>query len=120
MDELTEEKSMKKRIVLFIIAILGIAATGLLMPKTSTRAITSPSGTADSMEVLASVSFTKEEILNILESEKAGIFWAGAMNSAPAADIFLRPVAGWICPSVQFEQHCTKRHQPDRYWDKMM
>ena len=76
------------KITLIIVPI--IASAGLLIPKTSTRAITSPSGTADSMEVLASVSFTKEEILRILESEKAGIFWAGAMKSAPAADIFIK------------------------------
>src|SRR3546814_2911597 len=32
-----------------------MAAEGLIMPKTSSRAITSPAGTADTMEVLAPV-----------------------------------------------------------------
>ncbi len=75
------------KITLIIVPILS--AAGLLIPKTSTRAITSPSGTGDSMEVLAPVSFSKEKLLIILKEQKAGIFWAGAINSAPAADIFL-------------------------------
>ncbi|MFX0103441.1 MAG: AMP phosphorylase [Candidatus Hodarchaeota archaeon] len=61
-----------------------IAAAGLFIPKTSTRAITSPSGTADSMEVLAKVAFSKDEVMNILKKEKVGIFWGGALDSAPA------------------------------------
>ena len=42
-----------------------IAAAGLLIPKTSSRAITSPSGTADTMEVFANVNFTPDEISEI-------------------------------------------------------
>ncbi|MHA1791422.1 MAG: AMP phosphorylase [Promethearchaeota archaeon] len=61
-----------------------IAASGLFIPKTSTRAITSPSGTADSMEVLAPVSFSKEKMLSILQSERVGILWGGALDTAPA------------------------------------
>ncbi|MHA1682101.1 MAG: AMP phosphorylase [Promethearchaeota archaeon] len=61
-----------------------IAAAGLFIPKTSTRAITSPSGTADSMEVLANVAFSKEKMLELLDREKAGILWGGALDSAPA------------------------------------
>ena len=37
-----------------------VAAHGMLMPKTSSRAITSPSGTADTMEVLAKVNLKQE------------------------------------------------------------
>jgi len=70
------------KVTLIIVPI--IAAAGLFIPKTSTRAITSPSGTADSMEVLAKVAFSKERVLEILNAEKAGILWGGAMDSAPA------------------------------------
>ena len=70
------------KVTLIIVPI--IAAAGLFIPKTSTRAITSPSGTADSMEVLAPVAFTKEKMLKILKDEKAGILWGGAIDSAPA------------------------------------
>ncbi|MEX2683702.1 MAG: AMP phosphorylase [Candidatus Sigynarchaeota archaeon] len=59
-------------------------AAGLFIPKTSTRAITSPSGTADVFEVLAPVSFSKEKMFDILKKERAGIFWGGAIDSAPA------------------------------------
>ncbi|MHA1727240.1 MAG: AMP phosphorylase [Promethearchaeota archaeon] len=70
------------KVTLIIVPI--IASIGLFIPKTSTRAITSPSGTADSMEVLAPVTFSKEKVLEILKKEKAGIFWGGAMDLAPA------------------------------------
>ncbi|WP_457556783.1 AMP phosphorylase [Candidatus Harpocratesius sp.] len=75
------------KISLIIVPI--ISASGLFIPKTSTRAITSPSGTADSMEVLTNVAYSKEEMLQILEKEHAGIFWAGSMNSSPATDVLL-------------------------------
>ncbi|MHA1734086.1 MAG: thymidine phosphorylase [Promethearchaeota archaeon] len=65
------------------------AAAGLFIPKTSTRAITSPSGTADSMEVLAPVTFAKEKVVELLQKNRAGIFWGGAMKSAPADDVLL-------------------------------
>ena len=72
------------KVTLVIVPI--VAAAGLLIPKTSTRAITSPSGTADSMEVLANVTFPKEKVLEILKDNNAGIFWGGAMQLAPADD----------------------------------
>ncbi|MGV9198749.1 MAG: thymidine phosphorylase, partial [Promethearchaeia archaeon] len=52
-----------------------VAAAGLTIPKTSTRAITSPSGTADSMEVLANVAFESEEIKKLVSEVKACIVW---------------------------------------------
>lgn len=39
-----------------------VAAHGLLIPKTSSRAITSPAGTADTMEVLSRVDLSEDEI----------------------------------------------------------
>ncbi len=76
------------KVTLIIVPI--VASAGLFIPKTSTRAITSPSGTADSMEVLAPVSFTKERVLEILQTERAGILWGGALDSAPADNTFIR------------------------------
>ncbi len=75
--------------VVSLIIVPTIASAGLFIPKTSTRAITSPSGTADSMEVLAPVTFTKKKVLKILEKERAGIFWGGAMDSAPADNVLI-------------------------------
>lgn len=62
------------------------AATGLLIPKTSSRAITSPSGTADAMEVLCEVDFTMKEIKQILKKTNACLVWGGSLNLAPADD----------------------------------
>jgi AMP phosphorylase len=67
-----------------------VAAAGLLIPKTSSRAITSPSGTADTMEVLADVEFSVEELQRIVKSVKAAIVWGGALNLAPADDLFIQ------------------------------
>lgn len=62
------------------------ASTGLLMPKTSSRAITSPSGTADAMEVICKVDFSIGEIKKILKKTNACLVWGGSLNLAPADD----------------------------------
>lgn len=63
-----------------------IAASGLLIPKTSSRAITGAGGTADLMEVLAPVSFTATEVQQMTEKVGGAIVWGGATNIAPADD----------------------------------
>lgn len=67
-----------------------VAAAGLLIPKTSSKAITSPAGTADTMEVLAPVEFSVEELVKIVKKTKGAIVWAGGLNICPADDIFIR------------------------------
>lgn len=66
-----------------------VAAAGLLIPKTSSRAITSPAGTADTMEVLARVDLTVDEIVEIARKTKGTLAWGGRLNLAPADDIFV-------------------------------
>lgn len=66
-----------------------VAAAGLTVPKTSSRAITSPAGTADVMEVLAGVSFSLEEIKEIVQKVGAVLAWGGAVKLAPADDIII-------------------------------
>lgn len=62
-----------------------IAASGLLIPKTSSRAITSPSGTADTMEALGAViEFTPDEVIEITEKVNGMIAWTGGLNLVPA------------------------------------
>jgi len=73
-----------------LLAVPTIAAAGLLIPKTSSRAITSPAGTADTMEVLARVDLTPEEIKEIAPKTKGLLVWGGALKMAPADDIFIR------------------------------
>ena len=67
-----------------------IASTGLYIPKTSSRAITSPSGTTDTMSVLANVEFSIEELRKIVMKVRGSIVWGGALNLAPTDDIFIR------------------------------
>lgn len=67
-----------------------IAATGIMMPKTSSRAITSPAGTADTMEVFCDVAFSLEEIKEIVDETNACMVWGGAVNLSPVDDEIIR------------------------------
>ncbi len=69
-----------------------IAAAGLLIPKTSSRAITSPSGTADTFEVLCNVNFSAEEILEIAPKIRGMLVWGGQLNLAPVDSEIIRRV----------------------------
>lgn len=67
-----------------------VAALGLTMPKTSSRAITSPAGTADTMETLAPVELDIADIHRVVEREGGCIAWGGAVKLSPADDIIIR------------------------------
>ncbi len=62
------------------------AAAGLIFPKTSSRAITSPAGTADVIETIARVEFSSKELKSILKKTNACLVWGGALDLAPADD----------------------------------
>ena len=73
-----------------------VAAHGMLMPKTSSRAITSPAGTSDTMEVLAKVNLKPDELRSIAQHQRGFIAWGGTANLAPVDDILIsveRPLA---------------------------
>lgn len=63
-----------------------IAASGLKIPKTSSRAITGAGGTADLMEVLSFVEFSASEVQRMTDKVGGCIVWGGATNIAPADD----------------------------------
>lgn len=67
-----------------------IAAAGYLIPKTSSRAITTPAGTADCMEVLAPVEFSVPQVQRIVHKTGGCIIWNGLLGLAPADDIIIR------------------------------
>ncbi len=67
-----------------------IAAAGYYIPKTSSRSITSSAGTADSMEVLANVSLSSKQIVNITEKTGGVIAWGGALDLAPVDDKIIK------------------------------
>jgi thymidine phosphorylase len=67
-----------------------VAAFGLTMPKTSSRAITSPAGTADTMEVLAPVDLSLSQMRKVVDQEGGCIVWGGAVHLSPADDTLIR------------------------------
>lgn len=67
-----------------------VAACGLLAPKTSSRAITSPAGTADTMETLAPVDLDLASMRRVVEAEGACLVWGGAVSLSPTDDVFIR------------------------------
>lgn len=66
-----------------------VAAHGLPIAKTSSRAITSPAGTADTMEVLANVDVSISRMQEIVASERGCLVWGGHVNLSPADDIMI-------------------------------
>jgi thymidine phosphorylase len=66
-----------------------VTAHGMLMPKTSSRAITSPAGTADTMEILAEVNLSPDAMHRIVRKQRGCIAWGGTANLAPVDDILI-------------------------------
>ncbi len=94
-----------------------IAAAGLLIPKTSSRAITGAGGTADLMEVLAPVEFSAAEVQQMTQKVGGVIVWGGATNIAPADDkIILQEYPfkidqiGQMIASVMAKKHAVGAH----------
>ena len=67
-----------------------VAAASYTIPKSSSRAITSPAGTADRVEALCPVDLRLDEIVEVVEKVNACIVWGGALDLAPADDLFIR------------------------------
>ena len=71
--------------------VVGVAAAcGLIIPKTSSRAITSPAGTADTMETMTSVDLDVAAMRRVVEQEGGCLVWGGAVDLSPADDILIR------------------------------
>ena len=73
-----------------IIVVPIVAAAGVLMPKTSSRAITSPAGTADTMETLAPVDLDLATMRRVVEREGGCLVWGGRAHLSPADDVLIR------------------------------
>jgi len=67
-----------------------VAANGFTIPKTSSRAITSAAGTADRVETFMPVNLSVEEMKKIVEKTNGCMVWGGALNLAPADDVFIQ------------------------------
>ncbi len=66
-----------------------VAAHGMLIPKTSSRAITSPAGTADTMECLANVELPFARMQEIVHELRGCLAWGGTADLAPADDVLI-------------------------------
>ncbi len=66
------------------------AAAGLVIPKTSSRAITSASGTADVIETLAKVELSIENLKSTVKKTGACLAWGGSLGLAPSDDKIIR------------------------------
>lgn len=72
------------------IVVAIVAACGVAIPKTSSRAITSPAGTADTMETLTAVDLDLAAMRRVVEQEGGCIVWGGAVDLSPADDVLIR------------------------------
>ncbi len=66
------------------------ASLGVIMPKTSSRAITSAAGTADVTETLANVDFPVSRLKEIVKKAGACLAWGGSLGLAPVDDKLIR------------------------------
>jgi thymidine phosphorylase len=66
-----------------------VAAHGMLCPKTSSRAITSPAGTADTMAVLARVELPFASLEQIVRTHRGCLAWGGTADLSPADDVLI-------------------------------
>jgi len=73
-----------------ILVVPIVAAAGFTIPKTSSRAITSPAGTADRVEVLCPVDLNFEEMREAVKKTNACLAWGGALDLAPADDLLIQ------------------------------
>jgi thymidine phosphorylase len=67
-----------------------VTACGLTMPKTSSRAITSPAGTADTMETMAPVDLDIPAMRRVVDKVGGCIVWGGSAHLSPADDLLIR------------------------------
>lgn len=66
------------------------AVTGLVFPKSSSRAITSATGTAEVIETLAKVDFSVNEIKRIVKKTNACLVWGGGIGMVPADEKIIK------------------------------
>ncbi|KAA0874968.1 thymidine phosphorylase family protein [Nitrincola tapanii] len=72
------------------IVISILTACGLTVPKTSSRAITSPAGTADTMETLTQVSLSLDEMRDVVGRVGGCLAWGGSVKLSPADDLLIQ------------------------------
>ncbi len=95
-----------------ILTVPVVAAGGLTIPKTSSRAITSPAGTADRFECIAPVELDLGEIKRVVKKTNGCLVWGGAVDLAPADDMFIKieyplSIDPFLLPSVMSKKRAV-------------
>jgi thymidine phosphorylase len=72
------------------IVVAIVAAAGYTIPKTSSRAITSPAGTADTLETMTPVNLSIAQIKEVVTKENGCFVWGGNVKLSPADDVIIR------------------------------
>ena len=67
-----------------------VAAAGLMLPKTSSRAISSACGTSDFVETFCDVEMDAAKLKQIAEDVGGVLAWGGSMNLAPVDDMLIQ------------------------------
>ncbi|MBP6021084.1 MAG: AMP phosphorylase [Candidatus Methanomethylophilaceae archaeon] len=67
-----------------------VAAAGMMIPKTSSRAISSACGTSDFVETFCNVELDAQTLKRISEEVGGVLAWGGSMNLAPVDDMVIR------------------------------
>lgn len=67
-----------------------VAAAGLMLPKTSSRAISSACGTSDFVETFTKIEVTADRLKEIGETVGGAFVWGGSMNIAPVDDMVIK------------------------------
>jgi len=76
------------RVTPIVVAI--VASYDVYIPKTSSRAITSAAGTADTLEVIMPVKLSIAKTKSVVRKTHACLIWGGAVKLAPADDRLLK------------------------------
>ena len=95
-----------------ILVVPIVASLGYYIPKTSSRAITSPAGTADRVEALCPVDLDIEEMKEVVLKTGGCMVWGGALHLAPADDVIIRveqplSIDPFFTPSIMAKKHAV-------------
>ena len=66
-----------------------LASAGLTIPKTSSKAITSPAGTADVISTFTNANLTLEEMQYVVQKENGCMAWGGGVHLSPADNLLI-------------------------------
>jgi len=67
-----------------------IASLGITIPKSFSKAITSPAATGECVKTLMDIEFNKEEIYKLVKKTNSCLIWGGGLSLAPADDRIIK------------------------------